>query len=272
MNKNLPLFICGCVIVLTLFLRSNVYDIIVQSQYRTRAADESVTADSLITIHYHDRRPYYVSSGGTVHGLVADPIALIFKKTGIDFQWINTPAKRQLDLIRDNASATCAAGWFKTPEREKIGKYTLPIYQDRPFVAVARAENSLLLDIETLDRVFSEGRLKLLVKSGYSYGRYIDSKIKQLKPWRIVTTADNKSMLQMILNHRADYSFMTEEEANDLLLFSGIPRDNYKIISFKDIPEGSQRYLICSKKMKDTDIENLNSAIKYFLKIQESGK
>jgi hypothetical protein len=55
-----------------------------------------------ILIHYHERRPYYISNGRQVTGLCADPINLIFKKAGIDVIWEKTPAKRQLEILKRN--------------------------------------------------------------------------------------------------------------------------------------------------------------------------
>ncbi len=265
MKKNIPLILCGCAIILTLLFRSEVYDITIPTVKTPQNESAIKEMESPLTVHYHDRRPYYVSMGNEVHGLVADPIALILKAARIDFHWVNTPAKRQLNIIKKNESVTCAAGWFWTSEREKFGKYTLPVFQDSPFVAVARVDNSLLLDNESLDRVFRESRLRLLVKSGYSYGKYIDEKIRIHNPWQVVTTADNKSMLEMVQTHRADYCFMTKDEAHDLLIFAGMNKTDFKVINFNEIPEGNKRYLICSKKISDSDIDKLNGAIQYLL-------
>jgi len=124
----------------------------------------------------------------------------------------------------------------------------------------------LLKNVDSIDRVFSEHRLRLLVKGGYSYGTYLDTKLKMLSPRQVITTADNEAILKMILAHRADYCFMTEEEAHDLLVYSTLNRLAFKIVYFKDMPENNQRYLICSKKVTDEDIHEINGALKYVLK------
>lgn len=264
--KNLITVIsCISITILVLLFRSEMYEI--PAKQKEDWPKESVLQkqSAPVTVLYHDRRPYYVGVKGEVHGLVADPIGVALKLAGIDFAWVDTPAVRQLDIIRGNTSVTCAAGWFKTLDREIIGKYTLPVYQDKPFVGITRSDNDLLGEQETLARVLQENRLRLLLKSGYSYGTYLDENIDRYGPWIIVTTSDNSEMLEMLREHRADYCFMSEEEAYDLLLYSGVNKADYKIVTFKDIPQGSKRYLICSLMTPDVLMERINGAISHIL-------
>ena len=101
--------------------------------------------NDLITIHYHERSPYYVTGPLGVYGLCSDPAKLAFKKAGIPFRWEKTPAKRQLDIIKNNRSRDCLLGWFKNSEREKFAKYSLYIYMDKPAIALARADNKEII-------------------------------------------------------------------------------------------------------------------------------
>lgn len=186
MKNTMTLVLCICVAVFIVLFRSQVYEITPAGKTEAKRPVETESGPGLITIHYHERRPYYMNYQGDVQGLVANPVYLIFNQADIEFQWVETPAKRQLDIIRANNSVTCAAGWFKNPEREKFSKFTLPVYQDNPFVGVTRADNILLKDTETLDDVFRESRLRMLMKSGYSYGSYVDNKIRELNPWQVI--------------------------------------------------------------------------------------
>jgi len=218
-----------------------------------------------ITLYYHERRPYYVTTPNQVHGRIADRLNWVFKEAGIPYEWHKTPAKRQLEMIRDNEQPACAAGWYKTPEREAFGNFTLPIYMDSPTIALARADNDQIQSDAPLAKTLSNRILKLLRKDGYSYGTHIDAALKRFAPREVVTTAENLSMIKMIHTHRADYFFITREEAEDLILSSGLPGDDFKAISFTDMPPGNKRYLICSRRIDTVTRLRLNSAIKEYL-------
>jgi len=221
--------------------------------------------DDAIVVYYHERRPYYVTTPNQVHGLIADRVNWVFNEAGIDYVWRKIPAKRQLEIIRNNDQQACAVGWFKTQERDAFGNFTLPIYLDNPTLAIARADNDQISSGSPLARTLSNRRLRLLRKDGYSYGRFIDDGIKAYAPREIVTTAENLSMVKMIHTHRADYFFISKEEAEDLILCSGLPAKDFKTIHFTDMPQGNKRYLICSRKIEEITLLRLNRAIKHYL-------
>ena len=265
-QQKIVIVCCISCILLTIFLKSSVYEITNPQWYQAASPAASKRHDNVeITVHFHDRRPFYVPYKNEARGIVANPIGQSFAYADIPFHWQETPAKRQLDIVRDNMDASCAAGWFKTPERETFGQYSLAVYQDKPFVAITRTDNTLLGKTETLDRVFKERRLQVLIKAGYSYGPYIDERLHRLKPRQVTTTSDNESLLKMIQAYRADYSFMTEEEAHDLLLFSGLKNSDFKLVYFSDMPQGNKRYLICSQKVDKDIMARLNQAIRYIV-------
>lgn len=256
---------CLLSVLLVIIFRSEMYEISADKFEMQPKNADTQQISPVLTVHYHERRPFYLGVNEEVHGLVADPVGVALKLAEIDFSWVETPAGRQLEVIRDNKAVTCAVGWFKTQERLQFAKYSLPVYQDKPFVGVTRSDNSLLGERENLELVFQESRLRLLVKSGYSYGAYIDKNIIRYEPWVITTTADNSEMLHMLRDHRADYCLMTEEEAYELLLYSGVNKANYKIVSFEDIPKGNMRYLICSMMTPDSLLDIFNGAISHIL-------
>ena len=258
--------IAGCLlcIALTIFFKSRVHEITNPAWLlNQKAATLQTDYQPTITLHYHERRPYYIKTGNEVQGLVAGIVARAFQFAEIPYRWQETPATRQLDIIKRNESFSCGLGWFKTPERETYARFTIPIYQDTPFVAVARSDNNMIQKMNSLDQLFAERRLTLLVKSGYSYGSLIDQKIRALSPWKVETTAGNHAILQMIEAHRADYCFMTREEANDLFMHAGFNSTNFSLIPFPEMPLGNKRYLICSKKVDGATIAQLNLALSF---------
>jgi uncharacterized protein (TIGR02285 family) len=256
--KTLVVLVCVVILAATWLVRSSLYQ---RRPLSPMALDSTEERQEAITIHYHNRRPFYMRDGDRVHGLVIDPIARAFEAAGITYVWRETPAKRQLEIIAAGEERSCGAGWFKTPEREAFARYSLPIYRDNPFVAVVRAADDFLDGRPTLEQAFKDKRLHLLVKKGYSYGPSIDKLLQTLAPQRITTTADNQDILKMIEHHRADYSLITEEEASDLLEGPEVGGDRFKIVRFADMPEGGKRYIICSKKVSEEEMARLDAAI-----------
>jgi len=219
-----------------------------------------------VALYYHERRPYYVTTPRQVHGLIADRVNWVFREAGIPYTWQKTPAKRELEMIRSDARRACAVGWFKTPERETLGHFTRPIYLDSPTMAIARADNDQIHSGRPLADTLNNYHLRLLRKDGYSYGAFIEGGIQRCTPREIVTSADNLGMVKMIHSHRADYFFISREEAEDLILCSDLPIEDFKIIQFSDMPPGARRYLICSRRVDDVTRLRLNRAIEAYLR------
>ncbi len=214
-----------------------------------------------ITIHYHERPPYYVTGPLGVYGLCCDPVKKAFDAAGIPFKWVKTPAGRQLDILKFNGKNECIIGWFKNPDREKFAVFSHYIYQDKPTIALARADNHRILPDRPLEETLKNPGLILLKKHGYSYGEYVDDLISRLAPVQEVTTAENTGMLNIIHGGQADYFFISEEEAVELVRTSGLLPEDFKFVRFADMPMGNKRYLMFSRKVDTDIIDRINEAI-----------
>lgn len=225
----------------------------------------SLYAQETISLYYNERAPYLETvDEGIVKGLSATPAALAFQKAGIPFVWKKLPSKRQMNVLKSNTGQDCLVGWFKNAEREKFARYTLPIYQDKPTIGLALFSNTLLETGVTLESVLNKQKIRLLVKDGYSYGSYIDAKINALNPKRIPTTAENTNMIQMLYVDRADYMFIAEEEAETLIKRAGYKKEEFKYVTFSDVPKGNHRYILCSQQVGPSVIEKLNAVIQTY--------
>ncbi|OZG71665.1 hypothetical protein BTA51_19975 [Hahella sp. CCB-MM4] len=221
-----------------------------------------VVADNRIAIHYHERPPYMTTvEDGIVVGLTATPATIAFQSAGIPHRWILTPSSRQLEIIKRNQGRHCSIGWFKNREREAYAKYSKPIYRDKPTIGLALASNSKMNSGHSIEETLRDKSLRLLVKSGYSYGTYIDKLIAEVQPEVLEVTVENINMLLMLNVDRADYFFIAEDEAEGLINASGFTVRDYKYIHFSDAPPGDNRYIICSQQVEDGVISQLNQWI-----------
>lgn len=218
--------------------------------------------DQLITLHYNERAPYLQTlDNGDIAGLTATPAAQALRRAGIAFKWEKTPSNRQIQLLEWNANADCMVGWFKNPQRELIGNFSLPLYQDKPTIGLALFSNINIDSGSPLAQVLQNRELRLLTKDGYSYGEHIDALIHKLEPRRIKTTVENMNMLRMIALDRADYFFIAEEEASELIRQSEFKPGDFKYIRFSDSPDGGKRHLWCSKQVSQHSLNRINQAI-----------
>jgi len=223
---------------------------------------------AVITLHYNERPPYLVTTADGVTGLTGSPATIVFHKANLPFYWKQTPSKRQMYLLQQNQGQDCLVGWFKNSEREKYAKYTLPIYRDVPQVALTQANNQRIDAIDTVDALFSDDGLTMLVKDGYSYGEFLDQKIAEYNPVREVTTVENSGMLKMVQANRADYFFIAPEEAEGVIETTAFSKDDFKFVRLQDIPYGEYRYILCSLQVDDSVIDRLNVAIKQYIQDQ----
>lgn len=219
-----------------------------------------------ITVYYIERPPYLISTSNGVEGLTGNPTEWAFKKAEISFEWKELPTARQLKLIQANSGCDCLVNYFKTPEREKFGKYTIPIYQDQPHIAIARADNGKLMSEGTVDMALSNPDIILEVKKDWSYGIFLDGKIAEHHTKTDETMGDNTQLLKKIHAGRADFFFTTAAEADVLIAGSEFRRQDFKYITFLDVPMGEKRYLLCSQQVSDEIIERLNAAISSYRK------
>jgi polar amino acid transport system substrate-binding protein len=222
-----------------------------------------VYAEDVVQIYYEERIPYAVTSEkGDVSGLTANPTAKAFNQTGISFQWKKMPFKRQLQSIKYNKKMACGIGWFKKPEREEFALFTNVIYQDKPSITLSKQNNTVVAQHSDVASLLKDQQLKLLVKDDFSYGSYVDALIKAHSPEKVVAVgSSNVQMLQMILSGRADYFFVSEEEAEQIITSSRHELVEFQRHRYSDMPTGNKRYIACSQQVTSATIDLLNQAL-----------
>ena len=222
-----------------------------------------VSAEDIIQVYYEERTPYAVTGPqGDVSGLTATPTENAFRHAGINFQWKKMPFKRQLQTIKYNKKIACGIGWFKKPEREAFALFTNVIYQDRPSITISKQGNEIVAKHDDVSGLLNDKSLKLLVKDDFSYGSYIDALIDRYAPERVVVGGSNNiQMLQMLLSGRADYFFVSEEEAEELITSAGQQLDRFQTQHYSDMPAGNKRYIACSQQVTEEKVELLNQAL-----------
>lgn len=212
-----------------------------------------------ITLHYNQRFPYTYEQLDDVVGLTATTAGDAFRSANIPFCWQKTPFKRQLIILAGNSGQDCSCCWFKTSKRQKYAKYTKALYRDNPQVAIAKSNNSKVIDGLKVEDLLKDRSMKMLVKGGYSYGLFLDNLIERCHTEKETVVVENYQMLKMIALGRADYFFVAEEEAFALIHLPRSLRHDFKLVHFSDMPQGLDRYIMCAQQVSDTIIQGLNA-------------
>ncbi|MBV8657304.1 MAG: transporter substrate-binding domain-containing protein [Burkholderiales bacterium] len=211
-----------------------------------------------LTIMYEIRAPYTVMVNHTLTGLVGDPIANAVKEAGIDVAWQEIPFKRELRLIESNKIHGCAAGRLRNAAREKVGKFSAPVYRDKLFVLLVAKGNAKLDAHQTLTAVLNDPAIHLLVQEGYSYGEELDPLITHARAQIVRLPYENTSLARMVVQGQVDAYLMTQEEAEAL---EHEMKGALVTKSLADAPPGPIRYLYCSKSVSDDTLERLNRVL-----------
>ena len=212
-----------------------------------------------LTLHYQERAHYSATlPDGTVAGLVATPAAQALTQAAVAFVWARTPSQRQLALIQEGEGLHCGLGWFRNAERAALGKFSKPLYRDRPFGALARADSALPAGLRSADAMALAGET-LLVKEGYSYGPQLDRLIAAYAPLK--TSAETPQMLRMLLAGRAGWMIVSPEEAQVLRQDAGAAALRLRSVAFTDIPAGQTRHLYCNHAVPDAWLARIDLAL-----------
>jgi uncharacterized protein (TIGR02285 family) len=225
------------------------------------AAGAASAAEPLV-LHYIQSPPlHYADSRGVLTGLAAKPAIAALTAAGIPYEVRQTLAKNQMALLKANEQPACMLSWQQTPERERIGKFTDVVYEDKRPFALTWAGNPSMHNEEDLKDTLTDKRLRVMVRKGVAHGTQIDRALIRYKTQTISTTASAVQLLEMLRQRRIDYFFISEEEAGEAIKASGTPAGSYQRIYFSDLYKGYERRLWCSKAVPDDVFKRLNAAI-----------
>lgn len=220
----------------------------------------SAGAQTLV-LHYQERAPYSsTQADGSVSGLTATTAAQALQRAGVAFAWARTPGQRQLALIQEGEGLHCGLGWFRNAERAALGKFSKPLYRDRPFVALTRADSRLQSGMRGEDAMAAPGEV-LLIKEGWSYGPQLDPLIARRAVPPLKTSAETAQMVRMLLAGRATWMIAATEEVQVLRMEAGASGATLRAVSFADLPGGETRHLYCNRAVPDTWLARIDQAL-----------
>jgi hypothetical protein len=210
-----------------------------------------------VQLHYQERPPYYQSTPEGPQGLVAAPLRQALRLSGLPHHFHSTPALRQLQLIEQGQALVCGVGWFQNPERAAKGKFSKPLYQDRPLAMLVR-EQLGWTHSRSMAEALSDTQARLLVKTGYSYGSDFDRLLAARSQPPLTITGEMAATVRMLAGDRADWTPMAPEEAEAELAAGA---SGLRLLAFSDAATGNRRYLYCNKAVPESWLQRLDAAL-----------
>lgn len=87
-------------------------------------------AGQTLIVHYSERAGvHYTTPQGRLAGDAAKPVTGALAAAGIAYEIRRTPAKRQLELLKENREPACMMSWVDMPGRDSKGKMSDVIYK-----------------------------------------------------------------------------------------------------------------------------------------------
>jgi polar amino acid transport system substrate-binding protein len=213
-----------------------------------------------MTVYYEERAPYQMRVGDSLEGLTGAPAARAFKGAQVAVAWENASMPRALHALKENLGQVCVVALFKTQERLAYAKYTKPLYRDGPKVILARRALSFAPG-NTFSEALAAPEVRLLVRRGYSYGKYIDEVLLRTRPATIASAKSNRQIAELLVADRADMMIASEEETSVLLESLGSRASHLHVLRFPDLLPGEERHISCTRNVPDETIDHLNSVI-----------
>jgi len=223
---------------------------------------EAQTPSPLLTVYFSERPPFTIVDGQT--GLLLDLTKAVLVEAGLRARFIELPPTRILDLLRSGQPDALGVGWFRTAERETWGRYSLPLYQDKPVVALmnSRVAASLAYPVR-LEALLSSG-LTLGLQSGGSLGPVIDQKIRAQGTVPLETVVDVGHLVKMVQAGRMDYTLLGEDEAQYLFDHDPSLTPGLALVRLIDAPPGNLRHFLYPAAFDPALVSRIDTAIERF--------
>jgi len=215
-----------------------------------------------LTFYYENRAPFMVVHDGELGGTEGQPASDTFRAAGIDYVLSEAPIARQIEMIGQDLTPSCAGGLYWTADRARHGKYTRPVFRSMPQDVIVRSDNPKIQTITTMTALLSDPGLTIALRNSYSYGPSVDAMLESAKARLKRPSEDSHGRIKMVLAGMADATLFTQEEAQLQIKQFGAEAAVLSIKHYSDTPAGESSYLYCSKSVNDAIISRLNDAIK----------
>lgn len=215
-----------------------------------------------LLVSYIEKPPYYYTDAqGQPRGFLVERVRQIMAQAGVEIRLESRPSNRVLQELRQESVGRCSIGWFKTAEREGFARFTLPVYHDRPLIAVALpARAAEFGKAGGLAGMLAFPGIRVGAVAGYSYGDVADQLLAPLGE-RVDRAPLPSSNFAKLVAGRFDFALFNTEDLDHLVAQAPELGARVVRVNLPDVPPGKPRHLMCSQAVSPTVIQHLDQAI-----------
>ncbi|MDD3313388.1 transporter substrate-binding domain-containing protein [Pseudodesulfovibrio sp.] len=217
-----------------------------------------------LEVQYIDFPPYYYPDAeGRPDGFLLKLARHAFERAGVPvLSWECLPAKRVLVNLQLDRPLV-SIGWFWTPERESVYKFSRLLYENKQLRAVYLKKQAARFEgRNTLADLLRDKKLRLGLLDGYSLGPTADAIIRREKPDAVRVVGGYGRMIGMLAEERFAYLLMSPEAIESLIRKNHLNPAIFESQPLADVIEGNKRYLMYSRAVPDEWIRRIDNALK----------
>jgi polar amino acid transport system substrate-binding protein len=176
---------------------------------------------------------------------------MVANDSGLAVHWTALPHKRVMRQLEQQQPDFCIAGAGITPEREKLGKFTLPYYEDRMISVLAlSSQRAALNKAHSLEELVASGNTTFLGYMGANYGTQVQAQVEKLGDRLSSSPRNMTQMLDMLERGRADFALLPNRYALNYLALRG-ERDRFIVHTYPDMHRDFHTAFLCTKPVPD---------------------
>jgi uncharacterized protein (TIGR02285 family) len=222
-----------------------------------------------ITVAWREKPPHQYIENGKAKGILLELTKRVFNESKISTQFIDEPAKRIWQNFSKGTPNYCSFGWYRIPEREALVQFSTSLYKDPPHILLV--SNAALVSVnkhKSLTSLLADPTLSLAIVDGVSYGQKLDDLFTRSQNKIIRSSAAPMIMARMVNANRASMMLIDREDWH-YLSAKEEQFTNLTQVEVDGIPEGLDRYIVCSKDVPAATMRKINQSL---LKINSESK
>jgi polar amino acid transport system substrate-binding protein len=219
-------------------------------------------AQTVLDVGYFNRPPYYHTEQGQARGFFSDLVRQVLEHSGVEYRFVEMPSNRLLREVMRREDPFSTIGWFRTPERDALFRFSLPLYRDKPLVLLSlKTLQPFMAAYSTLEEVLADPSLTIGVISFFSYGPEVDAALAASRAPREVVAGEQVNLVKMLAAGRISYLLAAPEEIPVLIRTAGLEESDFFTVTLDDVPLGNRRYILYGAGVDSEWIDRIDRAI-----------